>query len=381
MKVGIARIEEAAAGIRVLELAPLDGKPLPPYTAGAHISAHLPAGLVRQYSLCGRPEQDDAYVIAVQHADGSRGGSRAMHALRVGDSVHVEGPRNDFPLARDARHSVLLAGGIGITPLLCMAERLARGGGSFELHYCVRERERAAFLDRLAEPLLKDRCTLHVDDAPADARLDFERVMRRYGPGWHLYVCGPAGFMEHALSTAKQAGWPDRELHREYFGAPVADTTSDGAFSVRLARTMALQRQALIDVVKRVGPCVLLGFSQGGGFVFDAADAARDLVRACIALEPHGVPASFDAGLPGTPALVVFGDFIEEDEAWRAHSARANASMAAWTTAGGRGERIDLPALGMRGNTHMMMMDTNSDDVFRIVLDWLDGCAGMRVPS
>jgi pimeloyl-ACP methyl ester carboxylesterase len=144
---------------------------------------------------------------------------------------------------------------------------------------------------------------------------------------------------------------------------------------------MALQRQALIDVVTRVGPCVLLGFSQGGGFVFDAADAARDLVRACIALEPHGVPASFDAGLPGTPALVVFGDFIEEDEAWRAHSARANASMAAWNAAGGRGERIDLPALGMRGNTHMMMMDTNSDDVFRIVLDWLDGCAGMRVPG
>lgn len=237
MKVGIARIEETAAGIRVFELAPLDGKPLPPYTAGAHISVHLPAGLVRQYSLCGRPEQYDAYVIAVQHADGSRGGSRAMHALRVGDSLHVEGPRNDFPLARDARHSVLLAGGIGITPLLCMAERLARAGGSFELHYCVRERERAAFLDRLAEPLLKGRCTLYVDDAPADARLDFERVMRRYRPGWHLYVCGPAGFMEHALSTAKQAGWPDRELHREYFGAPVADTASDRAFSVRLARS------------------------------------------------------------------------------------------------------------------------------------------------
>jgi pimeloyl-ACP methyl ester carboxylesterase len=200
---------------------------------------------------------------------------------------------------------------------------------------------------------------------------------------------GRAGFC--ALDNV----WPERPLSRSdeesakiyrfgYAGHrfPLGALRGLSAQTVpRWPGTMALQRQALIDVVARVGPCVLLGFSQGGGFVFDAADAARDLVRACIALEPHGVPASFDAGLPGTPALVVFGDFIEEDEAWRAHSARANASMAAWNAAGGRGERIDLPALGVRGNTHMMMMDTNSDDVFRIVLDWLDGCAGMRVPG
>lgn len=189
--------------------------------------------------------------------------------------------------------------------------------------------------------------------------------------------------------------WPERPLSRSdeesakiyrfgYAGHHFPPGALHGLSAQTVPRwpgTMALQRQALIDVVTRVGPCVLLGFSQGGGFAFDAADAGRDLVRACIALEPHGVPASFDAGLPGTPALVVFGDFIEEDEAWYAHSARANASMAAWNAAGGRGERIDLPALGMRGNTHMMMMDTNSDDVFRVVLDWLDGCAGMCVPG
>lgn len=138
--------------------------------------------------------------------------------------------------------------------------------------------------------------------------------------------------------------------------------------------TMALQRQALIDVVKRIGPCVLLGFSQGGGLVFDAADETRNLARACIALEPHGVPASFAPGLPGTSALAVFGDFINEDEAWRAHAARASASVAAWNAAGGRGEVIHLPTLGIRGNTHMMMMDANSDEVLHIVLAWLDGC-------
>jgi pimeloyl-ACP methyl ester carboxylesterase len=198
---------------------------------------------------------------------------------------------------------------------------------------------------------------------------------------------GRAGF------CALEDVWPDRPLSRSdeesaaiyrfgYAGHrfPLDAMQSLSARTVpRWPGTAALQRQALIDVVKRIGPCVLLGFSQGGGLVFDAADAARDLVRACIALEPHGVPMSFDGGLPDTPALFVFGDFIEEDEAWSGHSARANASMAAWNAAGGRGDRIDLPALGMRGNTHMMMMDTNSDDVLRVVIDWLDECAGMRM--
>lgn len=241
MKTGIKRIEEIADGIRVFELAPLDGTPLPQYTPGAHIDVHLPTGLVRQYSLCGRPQQSDAYVIAVQNAAASRGGSRAMHALQVGDTLRIEGPRNHFPLAQDARHSVLLAGGIGITPLLSMAERLAQTQASFELHYCVRNRERAAFLDRLDAPHLKGRCTLYTDDAPADARIDVARIVRDPSPGSHLYVCGPSGFMDHAFDAAKQAGWTDSHLHREYFSAPTADTRDSAptasAFNVRLARS------------------------------------------------------------------------------------------------------------------------------------------------
>ena len=246
MKTGIKRIEEVAHGIRMFELAPLDGTPLPQYTPGAHIDVHLPTGLVRQYSLCGRPQQSDAYVIAVQNAAASRGGSRAMHALQVGDTLRIEGPRNHFPLAQDARHSVLLAGGIGITPLLSMAERLAQTQTSFELHYCVRNRERAAFLDRLDAPYLKGRCTLYTDDAPADARMDVARIVRDPSPGSHLYVCGPSGFMDHAFDAAKQAGWTDNHLHREYFSAPTADTCGNApsarAFSVRLARSGKVMR-------------------------------------------------------------------------------------------------------------------------------------------
>ncbi|MEX3972745.1 hydrolase [Paraburkholderia caribensis] len=197
---------------------------------------------------------------------------------------------------------------------------------------------------------------------------------------------GRAGF------CALDGVWPDRPLSRSdeesakiyrfgYAGHRFPLDAMQGLSAQTVPRwpgTRALQRQALIDVVRRIGPCALLGFSQGGGLVFDAAEAARDLVRACVALEPHGAPASFDAGLPGTPALVVFGDFIEEDQAWRAHAARASASIEAWNAAGGEGVRIDLPALGMRGNTHMMMMDENSDDVLRVVLDWLDRCETAR---
>ncbi|WP_176053590.1 PDR/VanB family oxidoreductase [Paraburkholderia caribensis] len=271
MKTGIRRIEEVAQGIRMFELAPLDGTRLPEYTPGAHIDVHLPTGLVRQYSLCGGPQQRDAYVIAVQHNVASRGGSRAMHALQVGDTLSIEGPRNHFPLANDARHSVLLAGGIGITPLLSMAERLARTQASFELHYCVRNRERAAFLDRLDAPHLNGRCTLYTDDAPADARIDVARIVRDPLPGSHLYVCGPSGFMDHAFDTAKQAGWTDRHLHREYFSAPAIDTRDNAptarAFSVRLARSGKLvsvsERETVVQALAAHGVCIETSCEQG----------------------------------------------------------------------------------------------------------------------
>jgi len=190
---------------------------------------------------------------------------------------------------------------------------------------------------------------------------------------------GRAGF------CALDGVWPDRPLSRSdeeaariyrfgYAGQRFPLDAMNGLSAQTVPRwtgTAALQRQALIDVVRRIGPCVLLGFSQGGGLVFEAANAERDLVRACIAIEPHGVPASFERGLPNTPALAVFGDFIAEDDMWRRHAALLDASLAAWNAAGGKGERIDLPALGLRGNTHMSMMDDNSDDVLRVVLDWL----------
>jgi pimeloyl-ACP methyl ester carboxylesterase len=140
----------------------------------------------------------------------------------------------------------------------------------------------------------------------------------------------------------------------------------------RWPSTSMLQSRAIDAVLERIGPSILLGFSQGGGLAFQAADRKRDLVRAIVAPEPNGLPASFAPGVPGIPALFVQGDFIEQHPHSRDIMARARQGFAAWQEAGGRSEIWDLPALGIHGNTHMMMMDRNSDIIVARLIAWLD---------
>ena len=145
---------DEAEGICSFELEACDGSPLPPFEPGAHIDVHLPAGIIRPYSLCPGDEQQGRYLIAVLREPTSRGGSTAMHTLRDGDRLRIGLPRNHFPLDPGASRSVLLAGGIGITPMLAMAEHLAARGSDFVLHYCARSA--AQILNR--EPALLGRC-------------------------------------------------------------------------------------------------------------------------------------------------------------------------------------------------------------------------------
>ena len=235
--VAVRRIRDIATAIRSFELVAQDGRAMPGFTAGAHIDVHLPGAMTRQYSLCGEPGRTDAYTIAVLKTADSRGGSHALHALQEGDRLVVDGPRNHFPLVDSAGHSVLIAGGIGITPLLCMAESLAGANKSFELHYCVRNRPGAAFLNRLQMLPLKDRFLLYLDDAGPHGRIDFPGICRTPADAKHLYVCGPGGFMDAALGAAKQAGWQEANLHREYFAAAPVGGPAAGGFRVTLSRT------------------------------------------------------------------------------------------------------------------------------------------------
>lgn len=217
------------------ELASVDGKPLPAFSAGAHIDVHLPDGQVRQYSLCNHPEERHRYLIGVLKDPASRGGSRSLHE-RVHEGTHltISEPRNLFPLAHDARRSLLFAGGIGITPILCMAERLAHAGADFELHYCARAEDRAAFVQRLKTSPFAERVFLHFDEQPHTA-LNAAQVLAKPEANVHLYVCGPGGFMQHVLDSARAQGWQEACLHREYFTAASVDSSLDGGFSVKVA--------------------------------------------------------------------------------------------------------------------------------------------------
>lgn len=224
-----------AEGILGLELVAADGAELPAFEAGAHIDLHLPNGLIRQYSLCNDPRERHRYRIAVLRDAASRGGSQAVHELlRIGQRLSISAPRNLFALDEQAPRSLLLAGGIGITPLLSMAWRLHGLGADFALHQCVRSGKLAAFAERLASAPFAAHTHLHRDDGDAEQKLDLPALLAAEPAGSQLYVCGPNGFMEYVLDTARAQGWAEERLHREYFAAPEAES-GGGAFTLRIA--------------------------------------------------------------------------------------------------------------------------------------------------
>ncbi|WP_418314870.1 PDR/VanB family oxidoreductase [Piscinibacter sakaiensis] len=236
LQVRVARKATEAVDIATFELVNVDNRPLPAFSAGSHVDVHLPNGVTRQYSLCNDPGESHRYQIGVLRDPASRGGSVAMHEqVREGDVLHISPPKNHFPLASKARHHVLLAGGIGVTPILCMAERLAVTGASFEMHYCTRSPERTAFRERIERSSFASQVAFHFDDGPAEDKLDIGPLLAPVRPGVHLYVCGPKGFMDWLLGAARDAGWPAEQLHYEFFGAEVVKSDSDAGFEVKLA--------------------------------------------------------------------------------------------------------------------------------------------------
>jgi len=254
LKLRVQRMEWAATGVIELELRARDGSALPPFAPGAHIDIALPNGLSRSYSLKGDPAQTDRYVVGVGLDPKSRGGSAFVHRqLRVGDEVEVRPPLNHFPLVDEAEKVVLIAGGIGITPMVAMARELARRGANFALHYAVRSPNRAAFLDELRgyTPGLD----LHVDEA-AGGPCDVAGIIAGLPRGAHVYCCGPAPMM--AAFEAATVEMPDDQVHVEYFAPkPVETTGEDGPFTVELkasGKTVEVGAdESILTAVARVG--------------------------------------------------------------------------------------------------------------------------------
>jgi vanillate O-demethylase ferredoxin subunit len=234
MELVVARKRSEARDVASFELRRADGGELPPFTAGAHIDVTAPNGLVRQYSLCNAPSERHRYQIAVLRDPASRGGSRALvDGLDEGARVLVGAPRNHFALV-PARHTLLLAGGIGVTPLLSMAEALHADGAAFSLHYCARSRERAAFIERIGASF-GPQATIHLDDGAAAQRLDLDSLLQRPDPDTHIYICGPSGFIAVARGAAVEHGWSAAQVHVEHFAAPVVQRAPADGFEVRIA--------------------------------------------------------------------------------------------------------------------------------------------------
>ncbi len=267
-RVHVARKTLVAQDICAFELVAADGVALPPFSAGSHIDVHVPGGLVRQYSLCNDPAETHRYLIAVLKDAASRGGSVAMHEqVQVGDSIEISLPKNHFALAHEAGHSLLIAGGIGITPILCMAERLAIVGEAFELHYCTRSKERTAFHERIVSSGFAGQAHFHFDDQAPEQRLDIDALLALPRHGVHLYVCGPKGFMDAVLGSARAKGWPESQLHYEFFSAEPVKSDADGSFEVQLASSGRIvtvaKDQTVVNALLGVGIQVPTSCEQG----------------------------------------------------------------------------------------------------------------------
>lgn len=232
----VNKVQEAEE-IVSLELASMDGKPLPSFSAGAHIDVHIRDGLIRQYSLLNDSAEQHRYVIGVLRDPESRGGSIAVHDdIKQGDVIQISSPKNHFELVQ-AKRTLLFAGGIGVTPILCMARRLSHIGADFEMHYNARSPERMAFREAILNSPFADRVHFHFDNGDDGQKLNLPPLLANPQPDTHLYVCGPTGYIDFVVNTAKQAGWASDHVHLEYFGAAEVDTSGDTSFQVKIAST------------------------------------------------------------------------------------------------------------------------------------------------
>ena len=256
--VRVAAKTREADDITSFALVDPQGASLQAFSAGSHIDVKITAGLIRQYSLCNDPRERHRYLIGVLREPASRGGSATLIDLvEAGAELQISEPHNHFALDARTERALLLAGGIGITPIWCMAERLAHIGTPFELHYSARSLSRAAFYDRIAGSSFAEQVNFHFDDVP-DTRLDLAKLLGERPAQDHLHRLPSQGFIEAVLATASSAGWPPDQLHREFL-APAEDAkrVEDGAFEVEVASTGArfhvAAGQTVIDVLSANG--------------------------------------------------------------------------------------------------------------------------------
>jgi tetrachlorobenzoquinone reductase len=261
--VRLTAIFYGAADINLFQFRMPDGSDLPSFTAGAHVDVHLSNGVIRQYSIASAQSDRMRYLLGVKREAQGRGGSRFLHdAVRVGNVLRLSTPRNNFALNEAASSTVLIAGGIGITPILCMIERLQALGRDFRLHYAVRRRAEA-LLGQLGEAGAW--LHLHVDEEANGTLLDVDGIIASAPAEAELYCCGPAPMLA-AFEAACVRRDPQR-VHLERFSAPDSVAATDGAYTVELARSkraIAVRPgQTLLQALQAAGLKVKVSCEQG----------------------------------------------------------------------------------------------------------------------
>ncbi|MFC8419866.1 PDR/VanB family oxidoreductase [Streptomyces sp. NPDC057236] len=234
VSVRVAEIITETPRIRTLRLVREDGAPFTPYQAGAHVDITGPTGVLRQYSLCSPPEDPSSLLIAVKRESGSRGGSAALHEVGEGDRLKVGEPRNLLTIAEGADRHVLVAGGIGITPLLSMAYDLHRRGAEFTLYYFARSRDEAAFVDLLENRVgFGERVRLEFGVPRTEQPAVLVGEAAGLTTASHVYTCGPQGFMDQVTAVFEPVVGTEH-VHTENFTATEIDTSGDQPFTVEL---------------------------------------------------------------------------------------------------------------------------------------------------
>ena len=260
LKLQVVGVKQATPRIKIYSMVNANGGELPPFTAGAHVEFKLPVrpGRLekRSYSIASDPSNSDCYVFGVLLEPQGAGGSVYMHErVTEGTILDAVGPINNFPLATSAQKHLLIAGGIGITPLLSMTRVLASTSAAYDLHYCARSTEDMAFREEVAD-LHGDAAHLYFDGSDPGQRLDVAQLLGRFEAGRHVYVCGPRGLIEAVRKACSAVGWPNDHIHYEFFGAEV-DTSEGETLEVVLAESglvlTVTPDQSILDAILDAG--------------------------------------------------------------------------------------------------------------------------------
>lgn len=305
----IRDIQNASPLIRSFTLEPAQAGALPAFAPGSHLKVHIPAlNDHRCYSLislephCANGQCPDRYRLGVRLEENSAGGSRFMHDLKVGDTLTVSGPKNDFPL-HDATpgetETVLIAGGIGITPIASMAAALHHQGRPYQLHYAGRTLQQLAYLDELQQ--LAGMAVRHYAD-DTDTRFSLDALLDGLSKDQHIYVCGPKGLIDAVIEGCKQRGWPGDHVHFELF-VTAAPQEGDQPFEVELRQSgVTLQIPAdktIVDVMEEQGLDPMIDCKRGecgvctcdviegevdhrDYFLSDSEKASNKVIQICI---------------------------------------------------------------------------------------------------